>query len=95
MSGILPGRPPAHSEKWPAGHSSWDGTWMLVVMNADGSAPVNTHIHVGITAPSLGWISAALLGVGTLILLGGVLLIAIPMSRTAREHTSRQMNSIH
>lgn len=62
---------------WP----STDGTWMLVVMNADGSAPVDARVDVGITAPSLGWISATLLGASALFLTLGVLLIAIPMSR--------------
>ena len=70
---------------WP----SRDGTWMLVVTNADGSTPVNAHINVGVTAPSLAWISATLLGVGVLVLIGGVLLIAIPVSRATRERAPR------
>lgn len=71
---------------WP----SRDGTWTLVVMNADGSTPVGAHIDIGITAPSLAWISATLLGVGALLLTGGILLIAIPMSRAARERAPQQ-----
>jgi hypothetical protein len=66
---------------WP----SRDGVWTLVVMNADGSTPVNAHIDVGVTAPSLAWISATLLGIGTLILAAGILLIVIPMNRAARD----------
>ena len=75
---------------WP----SRDGTWILVVTNADGSSPVTAHIAVGVTAPSLAWISATLLGIGTLMLIGGVLLIAIPMSRAARERASRQATPV-
>lgn len=74
---------------WP----SRDGTWMLVVMNADASAPVAAHIDVAVSAPSLVWISASLLGIGTLILVGGVLLIAIPMSRAARERDAARAMS--
>ena len=75
---------------WP----SRDGTWILVVTNADGSSPVNAHITVDVTAPSLAWISATLLGIGTLTLIGGVLLIAIPMSRAARERPPGQATSV-
>jgi hypothetical protein len=69
---------------WP----SMDGTWSLVVMNADGSAPVNAHVDVGVTAPSLSWISASLIGVSLLIVVGGVLLIAIPLRRAARDRAA-------
>lgn len=74
---------------WP----SRDGTWMLVVMNADGSAPVNAHIDVAVTAPSLAWISATLIGVGMLLLVGGILLIAIPMGRAARERSGTRQTT--
>ena len=68
---------------WP----SRDGTWMVVVMNADGSAPVSAHIDVGITAPSLVWISVTLFVVAAIFTAAGILLIAIPMGRVTREHT--------
>ena len=89
--GSAPSTPPTHAPIWTASASgsgtqtltwpSTDGTWMLVVMNADGSAPVDARVGVGITAPSLGWISATLLGAAALFLTAGFLLIAIPMSR--------------
>lgn len=93
--GSAPAVPPVRSTIWAASATgtgtqtltwpSHDGTWMLVVMNADGTAPVNAHIDVGITAPSLAWISATLLIVAGLSLTAGVVLIAVPMSRATRE----------
>lgn len=68
---------------WP----SRDGTWMLVVMNADGSAPVSAHVDVGITAPSLLWISVTLFVVAALFTVAGIVLIMIPMGRVARERS--------
>lgn len=95
--GSTPLRAPTASAIWTASATgtgkqslTWpsrDGTWMLVVTNADGSAPVSAHIDVGITAPSLVWISASLFAVAALFLTAGVLMIAIPMGRAARERT--------
>jgi len=56
-----------------------DGTWSVVVMNADGSKGVNTRVSAGASLPWLdelelaAWISAALLGVlGGTLLAGGL-----------------------
>jgi hypothetical protein len=55
-----------------------DGDWSVVVMNADGSRGVDTHISAGATVPflgTLGWVSLGgalvlLLAAGTLLYLG-------------------------
>jgi hypothetical protein len=56
-----------------------DGTWSVVVMNADGSQGVNTRVSAGASLPWLdelelaAWISAALLAVlGGTLLAGGL-----------------------
>jgi hypothetical protein len=96
-SGAAPAVPPVRSSIWTVSATgtgtqtlTWpsrDGTWMVVVMNADGSAPVSAHIDVGITAPSLVWISVTLFGVAALFIVAGVVLIMIPMGRVARERS--------
>lgn len=47
-----------------------EGTWVLVLMNADGSADVDLSVTVGVKVP---WI----LGVGLGLLIGGVVLLII------------------
>lgn len=102
--GTAPAVTPARSSIWTASVTgagtqaltwpSQDGTWMLVVTNADGSAPVNAHLDVAVTAPSLAWISATLLLVAAFFLAVGILLIALPMSRIARERAARTPTGI-
>lgn len=102
--GSAPAIPPVRSSIWTVSATgtgtqtlTWpsrDGTWMLVVMNADGSAPVNAHIDVGISAPSLVWISVTLFAVAVFFIVAGILLIAIPMGRVARERTAGSPTAI-
>jgi Domain of unknown function (DUF4389) len=61
------------------------GQWTAVVLNADRSQGVAVRAELGATVPSLGWISGVLLGAGVLLLAGGVVLIAVPIHRAARE----------
>jgi uncharacterized protein YbjQ (UPF0145 family) len=65
---------------WPA-HS---GTWTVVAMNADGSAPVSVHVSVAATLPALPWIAAGLLAGGAIALAAGVVLLVIPIRRASR-----------
>jgi hypothetical protein len=58
---------------------------MVVAMNADGSRPVDLQVHVAATLPALPWIAAGLLIGGIIVLIGGVLLIVIPMQRVSRR----------
>ena len=59
------------------------GDWMVVAMNADGSRPVSLQVNVAATLPALPWITAGLLMGGIIFLIGGILLIAIPLRRTS------------
>jgi hypothetical protein len=74
---------PGDSDIWEvsvsgAGEQSltWDvesGDWTVVVMNVDGSAPVEVEAAAGATLPGLGWVVGGLLlagGLGLLIGLG-------------------------
>ena len=80
LPGGAPSGPPTDQDFWVAEASgsgtqqlSWepaDGNWLLVVMNADGSADVAVETRVGATIP-------ALTGLGWGVLGGGLGLLAI------------------
>jgi hypothetical protein len=61
------------------------GTWVLVVMNANGRPGVSVSADVGITAPDLKWVAVGLFIAGGLLLGVSVLLIAIPVARASRR----------
>ncbi len=92
--GAAPGVPPARVFIWDARAAgpgtqtlAWpahSGTWTVVAMNADGSAPVSVHVSVAATLPALPWIAAGLLAGGVIALAAGVLLLAIPIRRASR-----------
>jgi len=93
-AGSAPAVPPGQAGIW-TGQAAGPGTqtltwavrsgdWMVVAMNADGSRPVNLQVHVAATLPVLPWIAAGLLIGGIIVLIGGVLLIVIPMRRVSR-----------
>ncbi len=78
--GAAPSSPPGAQTFWAASTSgfgqhtlTWTpqaGNWRMVVMNADGSAPVVADVSVGARLPHLGTIGIAVLG-------GGILLLAL------------------
>lgn len=82
-SGGAPSGPPADQDFWTASASgsgtqqlTWDpaeGDWMLVVMNADGSAGLQVQARVGAEFP-------ALAGIGWGLLIGGAILTAIAVA---------------
>ncbi len=82
LAGGEPSGPPAEQDIWTAQTSgpgmqqlSWEpaeGDWMLVVMNADGSAGLQVEARVGAEFP-------ALAGIGWGVLIGGLLLTAIAL----------------
>ena len=92
-AGSAPAVPPVRAGIWTAQASgpgiqtlTWQvksGDWMLVAMNADGSRPVSVQVNVAATLPALPWIATGLLIGGFACLVGGVLLIAIPLRRTS------------
>jgi hypothetical protein len=57
------------------------GDWMIVAMNADGSHPVSVQVNVAATLPALPWVATGLLLGGFACLIGGILLIAIPLRK--------------
>ena len=52
-------------------------------MNADGSRPVSLQVNVAATLPALPWIATGLLIGGIIFLVGGILLIVIPVRRAS------------
>jgi hypothetical protein len=62
-----------------------EGDWVFVVMNADGSAGVAMDARIGATIPALGGLAWGMLGVGVLLLVVSVLLLALSIrDRPAR-----------
>lgn len=97
--GGAPGSAPGTQDFWVASATgtgrqnlTWDpanGSWTVVVMNADGQPGVDVTADLGATMPSLIGIAVGSLAVGGLLLIGGVLLIvgAIRRSRASRART--------
>ncbi|SDC03594.1 hypothetical protein SAMN05660690_0285 [Geodermatophilus telluris] len=62
-----------------------DGDWVLVVMNADGSAGVDVQGRVGAELPALAGIGCAVLGAGLVVTLLAVLLVRPGLGRTVED----------
>jgi hypothetical protein len=90
MTGVDGGAPrglPGDSDIWVAESTGsgtrvldWqpaDGAWTVVVMRADGGAGLAVEARAGVTAPALGALAGGLLGVGAVLLVAGVLLVAL------------------
>ncbi len=92
-AGSAPAVPPGQAGIWTAQASgpgtqtlTWaarSGDWMVVAMNADGSRPVAVKVDAAATLPALPWIATGLLIAGFVSLIGGVLLIALPLRRAS------------
>ncbi len=52
-----------------------EGTWSILVMNADGSRGVTADLSLGAKVNFLGWIALGLLGAGSLLVLGGGVMV--------------------
>jgi len=86
-----PSSPPGEQNFWTAQTSgsgtqslTWSpsaGNWVLVVMNADGSAGVSVDARLGATVPALGGLAWGLLAAGLILLLLGVLAIVLAVRR--------------
>lgn len=81
----------AQLETGQANQFSWtieDGTYSVVVMNADGSAGVNAPVSIGVSIPNAtGW-WVSIIVIGGLMLIGGVALVvfgsrSVPMPQYA------------
>jgi hypothetical protein len=85
IGGHEPGSAPGTQDFWVASTTgpgaqtlTWDptnGSWSVVVMNADGQPGVNVAADLGATMPSLTGIAVGGLLAGAVFLIGGVLLI--------------------
>jgi hypothetical protein len=62
-----------------------EGSWGLVVMNADGSRPVAASVDVGATVPWLPWLAGGFVLLGVVLAVGGGMLILVPTRRVSRE----------
>ena len=94
-AGGAPSTPPSASDIWLAQSSgtgeqsvSWpitEGTWTVVVMNADGSSGIDTDVAVGATVPAFGWVLAGLWTAAALSLVLGVVILAIAIVGATRS----------
>jgi hypothetical protein len=90
-----PASPPGEQTFWERSDAgtgtrtvSWElatGDWTVVVMNADGSAGVHADLDLGGTLPVLRAATIGLFVSGGLLLIGGVLLIVLPLVTRRRD----------
>jgi hypothetical protein len=86
VDGGTPASAPGTQDFWVASSTGsgartveWDptdGSWTVVVMNADGSSGIDVGADLGAEMPAVLWISIGLLVGGAIFLAGGGLLIA-------------------
>jgi hypothetical protein len=86
VEGGVPTSPPGAQAFWVASATGtgtqsvkWDpsdGSWTVVVMNADGQPRIDVEADLGATIPALPWIAIGVLAAGGVFLAGGALLIA-------------------
>jgi hypothetical protein len=90
--------PPQSQDFWVASASgtgpqalNWDptnGTWSVVVMNANGKPGVDVSTDLGATLPSLIGIAVFSLVIGVLLAIGGVLMVVAAIRRSRRPATT-------
>lgn len=95
-AGRAPAVPPARAGIWTvqaAGPGTqtltWpvaNGRWSVVAMNAAATRPVSVRVNIAATLPALPWVATGLLIAGVVFLLGGAVLIALPVRNASREH---------
>jgi hypothetical protein len=61
-----------------------EGSWTLVVMNADGSGGVDIHGALAATVPDLLWIAVGLLAAGGMFLVLSMFLVVVPIRRASK-----------
>ncbi|MGY2002670.1 DUF4389 domain-containing protein [Blastococcus sp. SYSU DS1024] len=94
VAGGAPERSPGELDIWAAQASgtgtqtlTWrpaDGSWTVVIMQADGEPGVTVEAQAAATVPALTWISIGLLAAGGVLLAVGVLLVALAVHRAHR-----------
>src|SRR5262249_15297634 len=85
-SGGAPASAPGTQDFWVASSTgpgartlTWvpaDGSWTVVVMNADGGPGIDVQADLGARIPALPWIGVGLLVAGAVFAAGGALLVA-------------------
>jgi hypothetical protein len=95
IAGGTPGSAPGTRDFWVASATGpgaqtlvWDpanGSWTVVVLNADGRPGINVAADLGARMPALPWIAVGVLVAGTVFLIGGALLIVGAIRRPARQ----------
>ncbi len=98
QAGGPPLTPPTDSRIWVASATgsgtqtlTWkptSGDWLVVVMNRDATPGLVVTATAGATIPSLGWIAGGLFAAGGILLLGGAVLVILPVVRTGRRPDS-------
>jgi hypothetical protein len=93
IPGGEPSGPPTDQDFWTSQASGtgtqrldWepaDGSWTLVIMNADGSAGVAADARIGATAPALGGLAWGILVGGLFLGLVAALVLALALRRPA------------
>jgi hypothetical protein len=86
VDGGTPRSAPGRQDFWAASTTGagpqtlrWDpadGSWTVVVMNADGRPGINVGADLGARMPAVLWIALGVLAAGAVFMAGGVLLIA-------------------
>ena len=95
-TGTAPGTPPTEQTfsvaeaTGVAPQLTWDlqdGDWTVVMMNADGSAPVSADVSAGAEVPVLATVIAVAFVVAGFLLLLGALLITIAVTSSTRRES--------
>ncbi len=61
------------------------GTWMVVVMNSDGSRGVAARAELAVSSPMLPWLAGELLVAGVFVGVPAAFLIIVPVRRASRR----------
>jgi hypothetical protein len=65
-----------------------DGSWTVVVMNADGQPGIDVGADLGAEVPALPWIAVGFLALGAILMAGGALLIVGAIRRPDQVSTT-------
>jgi CAAX protease family protein len=100
VAGGPPGSAPATQDFWVASDTGpgartleWkptDGSWTVVVMNADGRPGISVGADLGARMPAVLWIAIGFLVAGAVFMAGGALLIAGASSRARTPGFARE-----
>ena len=98
VDGGTPSSPPEAQDFWAASATGpgtqsvvWeptDGSWTVVVMNADGRPGIDVGADLGAKVAALPWIGLGVLIGGAVLLAGGALLVIGAVRRSEREGSS-------